>query len=453
MSNSSSRPDSATDLQTLRSTIDGTVVVPDSPDYHRAARTLTVQGSPTVVVECASAEDVAAALRYAGEHELPVAVRSGGHHLAGFGTNDGGLVIDLRALKQVQIFSERPQAGANVRIGAGATWGEVANLLSPAGLAISSGDTASVGVGGLLGGGGIGWMVRRHGLTIDAVTGAEVITADGALHRVDANTEPELFWGIRGAAGNLGVVTAYEVGAVHQPTVLFGSLLFPAGQARQVLEGWARYLPEASPDLTSTCVLPPAMMADGQAPVMITVCFCGDPTAADSVLAPLRSLGTVIKDTVASVRYAEVLSDEAMPPEWVPRLRNGLFNGWSPDRTELLVDGHDQIPPMATEIRAIGGGLGRVGPGETAFAHRAAQFMINTVLIGTPPLQEPRLPAFSELWQGLRPDGVYSNFVSHPTTADRDLCYPEPNRSRLARLKATYDPGNVFSSTVNVRPA
>ncbi|HEY9294476.1 MAG TPA: FAD-binding oxidoreductase [Microlunatus sp.] len=449
----SSRTHPDIELDALRRSVAGNLVLPGDQDYQRSARTLTVQGSPAVVIACTSPEDIAAALRYAREQELPVAIRSGGHHLAGFGTNNGGVVLDVRALDQVQIFSERPQRGATVRIGTGATWGTVADALAPAGLAISSGDTATVGVGGLLGGGGIGWMVRRDGLAIDAVTAAELVTADGSLHRVEASTEPDLFWGVRGAAGNLGVVTAYEVTAVHQPRVLFGSLLFPAGQARQVLTGWADYLPDAPVELTAGFVLPPGMMADGQAPVMINVCFSGDPADAESVLAPLRSLGTVIKDTVAPMPYAEVLSTESMPPDWVPRIRNGLFAGWSSRQTDALLDGHDQIRPMAIEIRAIGGALGQVDPIATAFAHRSAQFMINTVLIGTPAAQEPQLPAFTELWGRLTPDGSYVNFLSHPTAADRDLCYPEPTRSRLAGVKATYDPANVFSSTVNVPPA
>ncbi|WP_266095041.1 FAD-binding oxidoreductase [Microlunatus elymi] len=382
-----------------------------------------------------------------------MAVRSAGHHLAGFGTNNGGLVIDVRRLNRIEILSERPRAGATIRIGTGATWGSVAQTLSPPGLAISSGDTASVGVGGLLGGGGIGWMVRRHGLAIDAVSAAEVVTADGNLRRVDAHTEPELFWGVRGAAGNLGVVTAYEVTAVHQPTVLFGSLMYPAEQARQVLTGWTRYLPDAPTELTSTFVLPPSMVADGNAPAMINICFAGDPADASNVLAPLRSVGTVIKDTITSMPYGDVLTTESMPPGFVPRIRNGLVDDWSPHRTDLLIDGHDQIPAMAVEVRAIGGALNRTDAAATAFAHRSAQFMINTVLVGTPAQQQPHLPAFARLSDELRPDGIYGNFLSHPTDADTDLCYPEPTRSRLAAVKATYDPENVFCSTVNVPPA
>lgn len=443
----------ARDLDNLRRAVAGTVITAADAGYPEASRTLAVQGSPLVVVAVAGAADVATALRYARDHGLAVAVRSGGHHLAGFGTNDGGLVIDVRGLDRVQTFSERPEAGATVRIGTGATWGEVARALTPTGLAVSSGDTAGVGVGGLLGGGGIGWLVRRDGLAIDAVTAAEVVTADGVARRVDTSTEPELFWGLRGAAGNLGVVTSCEVRAVHQPTVLYGDLLFPAAQARQVLTGWARILAEAPAALTARCVLPPRMFADGQAPVTITLCYAGDPRQAESVLAGLRSLGTVIRDTVATIPYAGVLSTETMPPGVRPRVRNGLLDAWSEQAADALLDGHDRIAPLAVEVRAIGGALSAVPPAATAFAHRSAQFMINTALLGTPEDQADLLAAVDARWQAIAPTGCYGNFLSHPTAADVELCYPEPTRSRLAAVKAVYDPDNVFGSTLNVAPS
>ena len=434
-------------IAALRATVTGEVITDDQPGYLDASRTIVRQGRPAVVVRCAAPADVAAALAYADGHDLPVTVRSGGHNVAGFGTNDGGVVIDVRPMNDVTITGDDDGV---VRVGTGATWGHVASRLSDAGLAISSGDTAGVGVGGLMAAGGIGWMVRRHGLAIDSVVAAEVVTADGAVRRVDAATEPELFWGLRGAAGGLGVVTSYDIAAVHQPTVHFGTLLFPWMQAEQVLKGWTDYLAEAPVELTSSLQLPPTMMADRQVPVAVMVCVAGDVADRDAILAPLRSLGTVLTDTVAEVPYARVLSDEPMPSDWAPRIRNGLFDQWSPELGAALAEARPRIPALAVEIRALGGAFGEMPADATAFAHRDALFMVNSMLIGSP---EPQVADFDGLWDALRPDGTYANFLSHATAADVDRCYPQSHRARLAALKQAVDPADVFRSALAVPPA
>ncbi|GAB3820593.1 FAD-binding oxidoreductase [Kribbella italica] len=416
--------------------------------YEVAGKTFNVQGYPAVVVRCAGAEDIAAALRYAGEHQLPVAVRSGGHHPAGFGTNDGGLVIDVGLLDEVSVLPDR----RTVRIGTGATWGRVAKELGSSGLAISSGDTAAVGVGGLLGGGGIGWMVRRLGLALDSVVGAEVVTADGVARRVDAVNEPELFWGVRGSAGSLGVVTSYDVVAVEQPTVLFGSLLFPWTQLEQVVTGWAAYLADAPVELSSSVQLPPTMVADRQAPIAVMVCVSGDLAQAEQLLAPLRALGTVLTDTVAEIPYGDILTTEQMPPGWTLRMRNGLFNRWAPELVETLAEARRRMPAMAVDVRALGGAYGAVGADAAAFAHRGARFMVNAVLLGTTEMYGGQVDEFEELWKGLAPERAYGNFLSHPTADDLDRCFPKSHRDRLAALKDAVDPQGVFGTALTVPP-
>lgn len=368
--------------------------------------------------------------------------------MAGFGTNDGGVVIDVRRMDQVAVAGD-----GIVTVGTGATWGQVAERLAEAGLAISSGDTAGVGVGGLMAGGGIGWMVRKHGLAIDHVVAAEVVTADGTVRRVDAATEPDLFWGLRGAAGSFGVVTSYDIAAVHQPTVHFGTLLFPWTQAEQVLEGWAEYVVTAPDELSSSLQLPPTMMADRQAPVAVMVCIAGDEVTRDKILEPMRALGTVLTDTVAEIPYAQVFSNESMPADWTPRVRNGLFDQWSPELGEQVLEARLRLPAMAAEIRALGGAFGAMPSDATAFAHRDAQFMVNSVLIGSTGLHGSQVAGFEWLWEALGPERAYANFLSHPTTADLDRCYPPVHRSRLAALKQAVDPGDVFHSALTVPPA
>ncbi|WP_344169981.1 FAD-binding oxidoreductase [Kribbella lupini] len=436
----------------LREVVKGEVLTDGDPAYAVSSRTLTVQGHPAVVVRCAGADDIAAALRYAREHQLPVAVRSGGHHPAGFGTNDGGVVIDVGLLDEVTVVPEE-DGRRTVRVGTGATWGRVAGELASSGLAISSGDTAAVGVGGLLGGGGIGWMVRRLGLALDSVVGAEVVTADGVARRVDAVNEPELFWGVRGAAGSLGVVASYDVVAVHQPTVLFGNLLFPSAQLEQVVSGWAAYMANAPVELSSSVQLPPTMFAEGQAPVAVMVCVSGDLVDAERLLAPLRALGTVITETVAEIPYGDILTTEQMPPEWTPRMRNGLFDRWVPELVERLADARRRMPAMAVDVRALSGAFGAVAPEATAFGRRDARFMVNTVLLGSTAMHGGQVDGFDSLWEGLQPEGAYGNFLSHPTAEDLDRCFPKSHRDRLAALKQEVDPTEVFSTALTVPPA
>jgi FAD/FMN-containing dehydrogenase len=428
-------------IEELRGAVTGKVLVDGDLGYADAGRVMMAAGRPSVVVRCAGAADVVAALRYAEAQDLPVAVRSGGHNAAGFGTNDGGVVIDVRPMNEVKVMPDDV-----VRVGVGATWGDVATRLGKLGLAISSGDTASVGVGGLMAGGGIGWMVRKHGLAIDNVVSAEVVTADGSVRRVDAANEPELFWGLRGAAGSLGVVTSYDITAVRQPTVHFGTLLYPWTRTAEVLNGWAEYAAQAPVEVTSSLQLAPTMMADRQVPVAIMVCVAGDP----ALLEPLRNFGGLLTDKVAEVPYAEVFSDMSMPADWRPRIRNGFFDAWSPELTDRLLEARQQIPAMAMEIRSLGGAFGEMPADATAFAHRDAQFLVNSVVMGTPDVQAAQ--AFDAFWETLRPNGAYVNFLSHPTDVDVDSCYPESHSARLAALKQAVDPGHVFRSALSVPP-
>jgi len=248
-------------------------------------------------------------------------------------------------------------------------------------------------------------------------------------------------------------VTSYDTTAVHQQTVHFGTLLFPWTQADQVLAGWTDYLAVAPDELTSSLQLPPTMMADRQAPIAVMVCVAGDVAGRDAILAPLRALGTVLTDTVAEIPYSRVFSNESMPADWTPRVRNGLFDQWSPELGVRLADARPRIPALAVEIRALGGAFGAMPPEATAFAHRDARLMVNSVLIGSTDLHGAQVADFEGLWDALRPERAYANFLSHPTAGDLDRCYPQSHRSRLAALKQAVDPGDVFRSALTVPPA
>src|SRR6185437_1054012 len=257
-------------LETLRRDFGGDIIEPGGAEYESASRTVVASGSPAHVLRPQSAGDVQAGVRFAARAGLLLSVRGGGHGFPGFGTNDGGVVIDLSRLANVEIIDKERHL---VRIGGGATWGQVAAILASHGLAISSGDTKSVGVGGLSLTGGIGWKVRKYGLALDNVVAAEVVTANAEVMHASAEENPELFWALRGGGGNLGIVTAFEFAAHPTTDVFYGTITFPAAEAATVLQGWANYLRTAPEELTSVADFASPFAGGPQAPVGITVAF------------------------------------------------------------------------------------------------------------------------------------------------------------------------------------
>ena len=255
-------------LDSLRRDFGGDIIEPGNAEYESASGSLLASGNPAHVMRPQSVGDVQAGVRFAARSGLLLSVRGGGHGFAGFGTNDGGIVIDLSKLANVEIIDKERHI---VRIGGGATWGQVAAALTPHGLAISSGDTKSVGVGGLTLTGGIGWKVRKHGLALDNVAAAEVVTADGEVVHANAEENPELFWAIRGGGGNFGIVTAFDFAAHPTTDVFYGKIAFAASEAATVIQGWADYLRTAPEELTSTADLANPFGGGPEAPVEIYV--------------------------------------------------------------------------------------------------------------------------------------------------------------------------------------
>ncbi|HEY8112938.1 MAG TPA: FAD-binding oxidoreductase [Actinomycetes bacterium] len=303
-------------LEALRRDFGGDIIEPGGAGYGSARRSVLASGSPAYVLRPESVGEVQAGVRFAAGAGLLLSVRGGGHGFAGFGTNDGGVVIDLGRLATVEIIDSERHV---VRIGGGATWGQVAPALAPHGLAISSGDTKSVGVGGLTLTGGIGWKVRKYGLALDNVVAAEVVTANGEVVHASAGENPELFWAIRGGGGNFGIVTAFEFVAHPTTDVFYGKIAFPASQAATVLQGWADYLRAAPEELTSTADFANPFTGGPEAPVEIYVAFDGDdPVLAARAIDPIRRLGTVIDDDIG----AETLCGHARgwrdPAAWHP---------------------------------------------------------------------------------------------------------------------------------------
>jgi FAD/FMN-containing dehydrogenase len=320
------------------------------------------------------------------------------------------------------------------------------DALGPHGLAISSGDTRGVGVGGLTLTGGIGWKVRKHGLALDSLIAAEVVTAGGAVVRADETENPELFWALRGGGGNFGVVTAFEFAAHPTTDVFHGRIAFPAAEAEKVLLGWADYLRTAPEELTSIVAFANPFAGGAQAPVEVYVAFDGDdPELAARVLGPIRGLGTVVDDDVVLKPYASLLVEGATPPPGVSLVTRGFFIDQESvtDALRVLVEAGAAGQSPALTVRSVGGAVSRVPADATAYPHRRAELMVATMNIG---------PAPVDLWDRLatHASGAYANFLSTATDEDVAAVYPAGTYRRLAAVKRQYDPGNLFAGNHNV---
>lgn len=440
--------------ETLRRDFGGDIIEPGGAEYESARRTVLVSGSPAQVLRPGTVEDVRAAVRFAAGAGLPLSVRGGGHSFPGFGTNDGGVVVDLGELANVELVDKVRHV---VRIGGGATWGQVAAALAPHGLAISSGDTRGVGVGGLTLSGGIGWKVRKYGLALDNLVAAEVVTADGSVVTANAWEHPDLFWAIRGGGGNFGIVTAFEFAAHPTTDVFFGRVAFPASEAANVLQGWADYLRTASEALTSIANFANPFLGGPQAPVEVLVAFDGDdPALAAAAIDPIRRLGTVIDDDVTLKPYADTLVDGLAPPPGIRLVTRSGFVGKASvsEVLRILVEvGAAERSPIIS-VRSVGGAVARVADDATAYAHRQAELMFATTIAGPDPVVEAARPGLDAIWRRLAPhvDGAYANFLSSATEDDVAAVYPEETYQRLAAVKHRYDPTNVFAGNHNVRP-
>jgi FAD/FMN-containing dehydrogenase len=438
----------------LRRDFGGDIIEPGGAQYESARRSVLAAGHPAYVLRPEGLRDVQAGVRFAARAGLVLSVRGGGHGFAGFGTNDGGVVIDLSRLAHVELIDKERHL---VRIGGGATWGQVAAALAPHGLAISSGDTRSVGVGGLTLGGGIGWKVRKYGLALDSVVAAEVVTASGQVVPASARQNPELFWAIRGGGGNFGIVTAFDFAAHPATDVFFGKITFPAPAAAAVLRGWADYLRAAPEELTSVVDVANPFAGGPRAPVEVYVAVDGDdPRLAARATDPIRRLGPVTGDDVALRPYADTLADGAPPPGLQFASRSAFADRESvPAVLQILTEVRASERSPFIAVRSVSGAVSRVPAGATAYAHRRAELMLVTTSAGPAPAVEAARPALDAIWGRLAPhiSGAYGNFLSTATEADVAAMYPWPTRARLAAVKRQYDPGNLFAGNHNIRPA
>lgn len=406
-------------------------------DYADAARTLLGDGDPELVVRPRSATDVAAAVLTARANNLAVTVRAGGHSMAGLSLARDGLLLDLRSMTSIEV----DPTSRTVRIGGGATWGAVAAALQPHGLGITAGDTAGVGVGGLTLGGGIGWLVRRHGLAIDSLIGAQVVTANGEILEVSAEAHPDLFWSLRGGGPGSGVVTRFDFRAQEVTDVLFGTIMFDPSDPIGLLAGWRDVQRDADERLTTVLSLMPAM---GEQPgmAMVQVCFDGPEAEAQAHIDQLLAIGPVVSSDLSVRPYAEVLEDTHMPPGIRVAVASTFLD--LDDTVLAALAALHADGGTVVSLRGLGGAVARVPAEETAFAHRAAEAMAVALrfLPGEPEPGEDVIPGWSAVAE--RGSGTYINFSSAADEAVLEAAFPPANRHRLLRIRGEYDPAGVF---------
>jgi len=441
-------------LDELKNLLSGEVILPADAGYEGLRGSFVRVGSPAIIVRCKDKADVAAAIRFAHDQGLALSVRSGGHSMSGLSTNDGGLVIDLSYFNAVEVLD----ASRNlVRIGAGARWGEAAQALAEHGLAISSGDTNTVGVGGLTLGGGIGWMVRKHGLSIDSLEAAEVVLADGRVVRVSESAHPELFWAIRGGGGNFGVVTSFDFRAQPVGNVFGGMVMYGIAEMEQVLRRWAAYMRTAPEELSSTLVIFPGFGTQPPPMVMVLLCYAGDDDAlSEQVIQPLRELGTPLNQAIEKKPYYKMLEDANPPPGLKSAAQNGFVKALDGDVIQALVANFGQPGTPIVQLRSLGGAMARVSEESTAFAHRNYEaFLLSAALVPLSTSVEETERIRRESWLPLQPfvAGAYVNFLTDVGETSIAASYPAATYARLAAIKAEFDPENIFNQNANIKPA
>jgi FAD/FMN-containing dehydrogenase len=460
-----SQPNTDQLVRTFAAAFAGTVVVPTDGGYD-AARSIwngSIDSRPALIAQCCTTDDIASAVTLTRASGLPLAVRGGGHSVAGLSSCDGGVVIDCSAMRGVDVDADRGTASVQP----GATWAEFDAATAAHGLATTGGLVSTTGVAGLTIGGGIGWLQRKYGLSCDNLRAADVVTAGGDVVSVSETEHADLLWGLRGGGGNFGIVSRFEFDLHPVSTILGGLLLFPLERGKDVLTGfrdWAADAPDEASMLAAILTAPPEPFVPpelvGQKAVAIVGCWCGDEAAGAAAIAPLRALGPAA-DVFGPMPYVALqgMLDGGAPKGLFNYFRGGFVHDLDDDVIEVALDHGARMPsPMsAIHFHQMGGAVGRVAPDATAFSGRHAGYTYNVVSTWIDASENAQhLAANRELSAALTPmstGGAYVNFVGDSDAGRVRAVYGDDLYDRLARLKRQYDPSNLFSRNQNVQPA
>jgi FAD/FMN-containing dehydrogenase len=453
-------------IEELKSRFKGRVLIPGDGEYENARKIWNgmIDKRPAIIARCTSTADVVRAVNFARDNSLLLAIRGGGHNIAGNAMCDAGIVIDLSQMKAAKV-----DAGARrVTVEGGATLGDLDAATQAHGLATPVGINSTTGIAGLTLGGGFGWLSRKYGMTIDNLESAEVVTATGEVVRASATEHPDLFWALRGGGGNFGVVTRFEF-RLHPvgPDLLSGLIVYPFSAAKSVLQQYRDFMTKAPDELSVWTVLrqaPPLPFlpkeVHGKEVVVLALLYAGDPKQGEQLIAPLRKFGTPVGEAVGVQPYV------AWQKAFDPLLTTGARNYWKSHNFSTLQDGLldavieyvGKLPSPQCEIffGAIGGATTRPAPDSAAYAHRDAQYVMNVHGRWDDPADDKSCIAWSrDYFNASAPfasGGVYVNFLTADET-DRVGAAYGPSYNRLAQVKRKYDPGNLFRMNQNIKPA
>jgi FAD/FMN-containing dehydrogenase len=448
-------------ISDLRALFNGRVIAPGDAAYE-TARTVFYGGidrRPAAIVRVADAGDVARLVSLARETGVELAIRSGGHSTTGFSTTEGGVVLDLSNMKALQIDVNGRTAWAE----GGLTAGEYTTAAGAHGLATGFGDTGTVGLGGLTLGGGVGFLVRKYGLTIDDLLAAEVVTADGQLLHVDAGSHPDLFWAIRGGGGNFGVATRFQFRLHELDSAVGGMLILPA--TPEAIAGFIAEA-EAAPDELSTIAnvmtappmpfLPPEV--HGTLIVFALMVYAGSAADGERALAPFRALATPLADMLRPMKYPEIYQPEQEGYHPIAASRTMFVERIDRAVSESILEHlRASTGSMAVaQLRVLGGAMARVPAEATAFAHRASRIMVNLATLYEKPEEKATHEAWvSEFAAGLKQgdNGAYVNFLGDEGESRIRAAYPGGTWDRLSAIKQRYDPTNLFRLNQNIAPS
>ena len=442
-------------IEAFRQGFHGQVLLPGEPGYASARRIWNagIDKHPGLIARCSGVVDVVRAVKFARANNLLVAVKSGGHNVAGQALCDDGIVIDLSAMNGVSVDPEL----RTVRVQGGALLGEVDRETHLHGLAVPSGVVSKTGIAGLTLGGGVGWLVRKYGLTCDNVPSCEVVTAEGAIVTADAETNADLFWGLRGGGGNFGIVTSFLFQAHPVSTVLGGVIVHARPQAAAVFRYYRDFMASAPDELTAYAGL--ISTPEGKRAVAVMACCCGDLVEGERVLKPLRAFGSPLLDAIQPMPFPVMqrLADEASPDNVHNYWKSTFLNELSDETIDLIVEHGNRVESPLTHvlIQLFNGQVGRVGNADTAFAQRQAGYNVGIEAKWIDPAESEKHTTWARAFSdALKPHSSKAYLLNFLGDEDPDLVRGAfgSNHARLVELKTKYDPTNFFSLNQNVEP-
>jgi FAD/FMN-containing dehydrogenase len=442
-------------IEQFQTTFRGELIQPGDPSYEQARRiwNASIDKHPGLIARCTGVADVIAAVNFARENELLVAVRAGGHNVGGRAVCDNGIVIDLSRMKAIHVDA----ANRRARVQTGATLGEVDRETHVFGLAVPAGVVSKTGIAGLTLGGGAGWLVRKYGLTCDNVTSFDLVTHDGSAIVASDNRNADLFWALRGGGGNFGVVTSIEYRLHPVSTVLGGMIVHPRSEAKNVLRFHRDFIRTAPDELTAYVAL--LSLPDGSPAIAVVVCYCGDLTEGESLIKPLRNFGAPLMDAIQPIPFPQMQSllDGAFPDGNQNYWKSTFLRELSDGAIDVLVEHANQTasPLTAVVIEYYGGAASRVGANETAFSHRDAEYNVGILAQWPDPNESSQHIAWARgLSSALEQfsSGYFLNFLGEEDQATIKRAF-DGNYDRLREVKKKYDPKNFFRLNQNIVPA